>query len=94
LNKELDRNIASLFGENFEHCTEQEVTEIYNLVRKRIRYFYEKSRATQYTICDRCQWTFPRLTEKCTNCGGPLRTFEVPFDQKYKTVDFMAEDDS
>ena len=91
MNRELDRDIEAIFGKNFERLSEQDMTEIYNLVRLRMREFYVKSRATKYKICDRCTFTYPRLTDNCKQCHGELREFEVPFDEKFFKVDFLND---
>ena len=91
MNKELQRDIESQFGKNFDRLGEADLTELYNQMRTKMRELYLRSRATTFKICDKCAWTFPKLTDSCKNCGGDLRAFEVPFDGKFTKVDFMAE---
>ena len=81
--KEFERDVATLFGENFDRLNEYETTAIYNKLRRRLRQFYLTSRATTFKVCDKCGATYPRLWEKCEDDQEDLRAFEVPFDDRF-----------
>ena len=49
----------------------------------KLKFIYEKERTTTYKFCDKCNKTHPSSADKCVNCGGGLREFEVPIDLSF-----------
>ena len=54
MNRELQRNIEVLFGPDFANLKEDELTEIYNLIRMKMREIYTHGRSTTWKVCDKC----------------------------------------
>lgn len=88
MNRELQLNIEVLFGPDFANLKD-ELTEIYNLIRMKMRDIYTHGRSTTWKVCDKCGCTYPRLTEQCVYDHTELRAFEVPFDNKFLEVDIF-----
>lgn len=79
-NRRWNENEKKAFADIISGLEKEELLFVYEETRKKLKLLIEKDSETRYKFCDRCNRTSPISATKCTNCGGELREFEIPFD--------------